>query len=44
MEMCPKDVVGIRVPWRDDTDRLMGLPIIEIEFEKDTLDSHIIIG
>ena len=32
--MCPRVVV----------DRLLGLPIIELEFEKDTLDPHIIIG
>ena len=32
------------MPRRDNENRLMGPPIIELEFEKDTLDSHIIIG
>ena len=35
MEMCPKDIVD---------NRLMGSPLIEIKFEKDTLDQHKIIG
>ena len=39
--MCPKDVMDIRVSRRDDDNRLIGPPIIELEFEKDTLDSHI---
>ena len=29
---------------RDDDNRLMEPPIIELEFEKDILDSHIMIG
>ena len=41
MEMCPKDVVDIRVPRRDDRDRLRSPPIIE---QKENLDPHIIIG
>ena len=32
--MCPKDVVNIHVPRKDDEDRLMGPSIIELEFEK----------
>ena len=44
MAMCPKDDIDIRVPRRDDDNRLVGLPIIKLEFEKDTLDPHIIIG
>ena len=44
MAMSPKDVVDICMPRRDKGDRLIGLPIIELEFEKDTLDPHIIIG
>ena len=36
MAMCPKDMV--------DGDRIMGPQIIKREFEKDTLNSHIIIG
>ena len=43
MKMFPKDVVEIPVPRRDDDNRLMGPPIIELEFEKDTLHPHIII-
>ena len=43
MAMCPKDVVNIPVPRRDDGNSLMRLPIIKLEFEKDFLDSHIII-
>ena len=43
MSMCPKDLVEIRVPKRDDGDKLMGPPIIELKFEKDILDRHIII-
>ena len=42
--MCPKDVVDIRMPRRDDDNRLMSPLIIELEFEKDILDLHIIIG
>ena len=44
MAMCPKNVVDIRVPRRNDWDRLMELPIIELEFEYDILNPHIIIG
>ena len=44
LEMCPKDVRNIRMLRRDDENRLMGPPKIELEFEKDTLDPHIIIG
>ena len=44
MEMCPKDVVDICMPKRDDDNRLMGPPIIKFEFEKNTLCPHIIIG
>ena len=43
MAMCPKDVVEIPVPRRDDGDRPMELLIIKLEFEKDTLDPHITI-
>ena len=42
--MCPKDVVDICVPRRDDHNRLKGPPIIELELNKETLDLHIIIG
>ena len=35
--MCPKDVVDIHVPRRDEGYRLMGPSIMELEFEKDTL-------
>ena len=41
--MCFKDVVNIHMPRRDDDSRLMRPPIIELEFEKHTLDPHIII-
>ena len=44
MVICPKDVVDIYVPRRDDGDRLMGPPIIKLEFKKDILDLHIVIG
>ena len=44
MEICHKDVVDIRVRWRVDDNRLMGPPFFELEFEKDNLDPHIIIG
>ena len=30
MEMCPKDVVDIHIPRRDDDNRLMGPPIIKL--------------
>ena len=43
MEMCLKEVVDIRVPRRDNNNRLMGPSIIKLDFEKDTIDSHIII-
>ena len=39
-----KDVVDIRVHRRNDDNRLMMPPIIKIEFEKGTLEPHIIIG
>ena len=42
--MCPKDVMDIRMPRRNDDYRLMVPPIIELEFAKDILDPHIIIG
>ena len=42
MEMFPKNVVDIRMLSKDD-DKLMGLPIMALEFEKDILKSHIII-
>ena len=42
--MYPKDVVDIRLPRRDNDNRLMGPQIIELEFEKDILELHIIIG
>ena len=42
--MCPKDVTDICMPRRDYGNRLMEAPIIELEFEKHTLDPHIIIG
>ena len=35
--MCPKDVTDIRMPSRDDDNRLVGPPIVELEFEKDVL-------
>ena len=44
MEMCPKDVVDIRILRKDNDNRLLDPPIIELEFEKDILGSHIIIG
>ena len=43
MKMCSKYVVDINMPRRDDEKKLMGSPIINLEFEKDTLDLHIII-
>ena len=42
--MCPKDITDICIPWRDYEKRLMVPLIIELEFEKDILDTHIIIG
>ena len=42
--MCPKKVTDICMPRIDDDNRLMGSPIIELVFEKDILDPHIIIG
>ena len=42
--MCPKDVVDIQLPIRDEDNRLMGQQIIELEFKKDILDPHIIVG
>ena len=44
MKMCHKDIVNIHVPKREENNRFMGLPIIELEFDKDILDLHIIIG
>ena len=45
IEMCSKDVVNIRsIPRRNDDKRLLGPPIIELEFEKDILNPNIIIG
>ena len=43
MEICPKDEVDICISRRDDANRLMGPPIIELEIEKDILDPHKII-
>ena len=42
--MCPKYVVDIHILRRNDNSRLMGPPIIELEYEQDILDPHIIIG
>ena len=42
--MCPKDVVDICIPRKYDENRLMGPSIIELEFEKDILHQHIIMG
>ena len=36
--------MNIRIPRKDDENRLMGPPIIELEFKKDTLDPHIVRG
>ena len=44
IEMCPKDVVDICIPRKYDENRLMGPSIIELEFEKDILHQHIIMG
>ena len=44
MEMCPKDVVDIIILRRDNDNRIMGPPIIELEFEKNIMEPHIIIG
>ena len=41
---CPKDVMDIHVPRRDDGDRLVGSSIIKLDFEKDPLDPYIIMG
>ena len=43
VEMCPKDVVDIQVHRKDDDNRLMGPPIIKLEFRKNILDPYIII-
>ena len=43
LEMCPEDVIDIHVPRRDDNSRLTEPPIIELEFDRDTLDPHIVI-
>ena len=42
--MCHEDVIDIHVPRRDDNSRLTRLLIIELEFDRDTLDPHIVIG
>ena len=34
LEMCPKDVKNICMPRKDDYNRLIGPPIIELVFEK----------
>ena len=44
MEIYPKDVVDIFMPRKDDDNRFMGPPIIELEIEKGILEPHIIIG
>ena len=44
MEMCPKDVVDICMPRKDNDSRLLGPSIIELNFEKGILDPHIIRG
>ena len=44
MEMCPKNVVNICMIRRDNDNRLIGPPIIELEFKKDILEPHIING
>ena len=44
MTMCLKDVVYIHVLKKDDGDRLIEPQIIELEFKRDILDPHIIIG
>ena len=44
LEMCSKDVTDIRIPRRDNKNKFIGSPIIELEFEKDTLHPKIIIG
>ena len=41
IEMCPKDVTDIRMPRKDNDNRLMGPSIIKLEFEKDILVPHI---
>ena len=42
--MCPKDLTDILMPRRDHENRLMGLLIIELDFEDDPLSLYIIIG
>ena len=44
LEMDSKGVMDICMPRRGDDNRLVGLPIIELQFEKDILDLHVIIG
>ena len=44
MKMCPKAVVDIHITKRNDDNMLMDPQIIELEFEKDILDPHMIIG
>ena len=44
MTICPNEVVDICVSRRNDGDRLMGPTIIELDYEKDALGPHIIIG
>ena len=41
--MCPKDATDICMLRRDKENRFVRPPIIELEFEKDILDPHIII-
>ena len=42
--MCTKNIMDTRMPRKDNEDKLMGPPIIELEFQKDILDPHMIIG
>ena len=44
LEMCPKDVTDIPIPRRDNNNSFMRPLIIELVFEKDILEAHIIIG
>ena len=43
MEKCPKDIMDFHMPRRDNENRRKGSLIIELEFEKVTLDPYIII-
>ena len=40
MEICPKDVVDIRIPRKDDDNKVIGLLIIELKFEKKVMEPH----